>query len=372
MFIQAKSYILTYFRDKSAMFFSLLFPALLCFVLGTMLQSLDNPDAPLGEIRIAAAAEGGGDAFRTGTASFLDALRDSTDVTIVGSAADADVDSVKAAVDAGEADAGLVFSEGKISVYEGADIVKSGAVRFMAQSFSRQYDAIAVAVANDPQRMEEILAVADQSHDGLTEKQVSGVNRSMMDFYAVAMIVMIAFMGNGIGGASTFFSMRRDGSLRRITASPKSRVQIFFGYMLGGLVQSAAQAAVVMLCAYFLYGASYADRWQDNVLLFCFFLLLGAAVSGMCNLFGLFVRFNPYTPLMAIFWAMLYMSGTFNKDIAIPGIKLPPAAAQEAAFDLTVFGRDEKTLAAMAVCAAIIAASGILGSLLLKRKAVVL
>ncbi|MDR1815950.1 MAG: ABC transporter permease [Clostridiales Family XIII bacterium] len=371
MFQQAKGYLLEYFRDKSALFFSLLFPALLCFILGSMLQSLDNPDEPLGEIRVAAAVETEDEAFGAGVAAFMDGLTDSADVVLVGGVGQG-ADAARGLVDAGDADAALVFSDGEIAVYEGADYLLSNAVRLIAQGFARQYDAIFVAVTENPESYPQIAAVQEQDAGGFTERQVSGVNRSMMDFYAVAMIVMIAFMGNGIGGASALYFGRQNGTLRRVCASPKSRAQVFFGYLLGGLVQSAVQAAVVMVCAYFLFGASYADRWQDNVLLFCFFLVLGAAISGVCNLVGLFVRFNPYTPLMAVFWAMLYMSGTFNKDIALGGVTLPPTAALEAAFDLTVFGRDGKVLFAMAICAVIILASGWIGSLMLRRKAVVL
>jgi ABC-2 type transport system permease protein len=88
---------------------------------------------------------------------------------------------------------------------------------------------------------------------------------------------------------------------------------------------------------------------------------------------GLAVRTNPYMPLMAILWVSLFLSGTFNKDTSIDGLTehMPARLIQDAAFDLTVFGRDGKLLSVVAVCAVVSAVAAAVGAMLLSRKKVV-
>lgn len=48
------------FRNTSTLFFSILFPSLCTFFLGTLLESIEVSDSPVGELNIAYCVEDGG------------------------------------------------------------------------------------------------------------------------------------------------------------------------------------------------------------------------------------------------------------------------------------------------------------------------
>jgi ABC-2 type transport system permease protein len=382
MFEMILSLLRTFLRDKSGVFFSFIFPILLVFILGNMLADLDNPDQAIETIRIEyALASGLAGESAAGPAGERDAAAVSAFIGALGGneslelRASEDFAAARAAVDAGKSDAALFFETPlHISVYEGADTIKSRAAVMIAQGFSRQYTALALLAQTNPQAFAELAVSGLPSGDALSADKDLGVTRSMQDYYAVTMIVMIAFMGSGIAGATTMYAMRENGTIRRLTLSPGSRSRLFLESVLGFMPQTIGQALAVMIPSALLLGAHYAKTWQDNLLLFAFFFLLGMTVTALFMVFGLFVRFNPYMPIMAALWALLFLSGTFSKEVMIQGVSeyLPMNIAQQAAFDLTIFGRPEKALLVMLVCAAILAVSCVIGSLLLKRKEIVL
>ena len=375
-------------RDKSNLFFSMIFPVLMVFILGNMLAELDNPDSPIGTINIAVYTDEALDteflAGLTGTmpvsehmgkvaeaqavSSFVEGLADSDGIEIIRAA---DASAARAEAETGGADAAMIFSSPlNIEVTEGGDIYKNRAALLIAQSFARQYAAFKTAALHSPEAFTALSVDGSPAFSDLTEDKDLGVSRTMIDYYAVTMIVMILFMGGGIGGASTTFLARQDGSLRRMSASPRSRARLFIESVIGALPQSVVQAGIIMVLSTVFMGAHYANTWQDNLLLFVFFLVIGLTVSSVFMLAGLFMKINPYIPIMAVLWAMLFISGSFSKDIYIEGVTgfMPMNIIQRAAFDLTVFGRSEQVQLVMGVCAIIFAVACVIGSALYKRK----
>ena len=371
------------FREKSGLFLTLIFPIMMVAILGSMLAELDNPDTPIGTLRIVYAVDEG---LRVGSAApgeagfesamavetFTGALAESDGVELTEAAGP---EAAAAAVDAGLADAAMIFEAPLgISVAEGEDIYKNRAVNLIAKGFARTYGTYAAVAMAAPGYYMEIAAKEPPDFSTLTADKDLGVERSMMDFYAVTMVIMIAFMGGGIGGASDMFFARSSGMLRRITASPRSRVRLFLENVFSVVPQNIMQTLLVMIPSTLFLGAHYAVTWQQNLLLFAFFILLGVAVSAVFMLVGLFVRVNPYVPIMAVIWTLLFLSGTFSKEIFIEGFSeyTPMSIVQRAAFDLTVFGRPGQALACMGVFAIILIASCALGAILFKRKEIVL
>ncbi|MDR3364872.1 MAG: ABC transporter permease [Clostridiales Family XIII bacterium] len=358
-------------RDKSALFFSLIFPIVLVVLLGNMLAELDNPDTPVGTIGIAYSIETTEPYETQAARAFVDSLAGNGGIALAEAR---DAGEARADAASGAADAAIIFeSPLRIRIAEGGDLYKNRAVTMIAQGFAREYASFAAIASLAPERLEG-LAAAGLREDGLAliaDKDL-GVTRSMMDYYAVTMVVMIAFMGGGIGGASSTYFSRQDGSLRRVTASPRGRARLFLESVVGVLPQNILQVLIVMVPSALFLGAHYARAWQENLLLFAFFILLGTAVSAVFMLVGLFIRVNPFTPLMALLWCLLFLSGSFSKDIHIEGFSeyLPMSIAQRAAFDLTVFGRPGQLLLVMAACAAILAASCAIGSLVFRKKEV--
>jgi len=345
-------------REKSDMFFALVFPIAMVFILGNMLAELDNPDTSIGTIHIAYHYDTETSAVRM----FIDALAEHDGVT-VSEAANAE--------EMGDADAMMVFgSPLSISIAEGEDPYKNRAAMLMAQSFSQEYAAYAAVAGRSPEAFAELLAPGLTEFPSLTADKDLGVQRSMMDYYAVTMIVMIAFMGGGVGGAGDTFHARQNGALRRVSASPRGRARLFLESVVGLVPLNIMQTVMIMVPSVLFFGAHYAQAWHDNILLFAFFILLGLAVSSVFMLVGLFIRINPAMPIMAIMWSLLFLSGTFAREMTIEGFSeyLPMNIAQRAVFDLTLFGRYDQLLLAMGGCAVVLAVACAVGSALFRRK----
>jgi len=372
------------FRDKSSLFFVIVFPILLVVILGNMLADLDNPDPVIGTIRIAYTVEDGvagadapganmaGAAERMAIDMFVTALADNDGIELTQAV---DAAAARAAVVSGSADAGMIFSTPlSISIAEGEDLYKNRAAVLIAQSFAREYAAYAAVAVSKPEVFAEVFANNETDFVNLVADKDLGIKFTMIDFYAVTMIVMIAFMGGGIGGATQMYFSRQNGLLRRLTASPRGRTRLFLESVLGIVPENIMQAVIVMVISVVLLGAHYAQTWQENLLIFAFFIVLGTAITAVFMLIGLFLRVNPNLPIMVAFWALLYMSGTFNKEVNIEGFSeyLPMSIAQRAVFDLTLFGRADQLLFVMGVCAVILAVSCAIGAFLFRRKEIVL
>ncbi|MDR2487025.1 MAG: ABC transporter permease [Clostridiales Family XIII bacterium] len=364
------------FRDSSGVFFSFIFPIVLVLILGSMLSSLDNPggDRPVGSIRIEVCREEGAE-----DAPAVDALLDGLGGSGGIEVHESGFDVATARVDSGDADCVLRFASPlRASVYEGSDAIKNRAVTMIAQGFAREYAALSAIARTNPQQLAVIMQgradAATGTANGLTADRDFGVTRSMLDYYAVTIVVMIAFMGSGIGGAVDVYSMRREGTLRRVGASPRAKTRIYLETVLSLLPQNILSPALIMLFSTLAFGAKYTATWQGDLLLFAFFVLLGLAFTSVCMLLGMVLRVNPMMPLMGVLWILLFLSGTFYKDISIPGISeyLPMHIAQQAAFDLTLFGKAGKLLVVMAVCACVVAAASAVGARFVKRKEVLL
>jgi ABC-2 type transport system permease protein len=399
----ALQWIRDYYRDGSALFFGLIFPIVMTACLGNLLAGLDNPDDAIYEMKIAYVveeqAQAGADANESVSAgaaaevttvaagqtaaitAFTDALKDADnlDVTEAASAA-----AARKGVNADKYGAALVFDKDlNVTVIEGGDSIINRAARMIAEGFARQSSAYfasyKILAQDDPSFIAAFTQTAEDAGAGaadyVKDRKYDGRSQSMMDFYAVTMIIMICFMGGGIGGASGIYMARREGLMRRLTASPKTGSAIFLESVIGMVPGNIGQTLMVMIPASLFLGARYAQDVPGNLLLFAFFVLLGTAVTALFMVIGLVLKSNPYVPLMVILWTCLFISGSFQKGLNIPGVSelMPMNIANRAAFDLTLFGRTGGVLTVMAVCAAILAGSCVAGSLALeKRKEIVL
>jgi ABC-type multidrug transport system permease subunit len=379
MFRIALQWFRDYYRDGSALFFGLIFPLLMTACLGNLLADLDAPDTQIEGLKIGYCVEGGADAEGV-LDPFTEALGGVDGVEL------ARVDGERAAkrsVDDRKTDAALLFDENlDVTVYEGADRVKNRAAVMIAKGYAREsaaYGAVYQAFADDdPQEVnaltERLFALSGAQEALVADKDYGGRTQSMIDFYAVTMIVMICFMGNGIGGAVGMYLLRSQGLLRRLTVSPRRGATVFLESVLGSAPGAMLQTLAVMIPSVLFLGAHYAPDIGGNILLFAFFTLLGTTVSAVFMLIGLFAKVSPYMIVMVILWTMLFLSGSFNRTVSIPGVGeyLPMSIANRAAFDLTMFGQTGPMLTLMAALALILAVSCLAGSVLMKRKDVAL
>ncbi|MDR1016203.1 MAG: ABC transporter permease [Coriobacteriales bacterium] len=365
--------------DRGAMFFITLFPVLMVLILGTSLSGLDRAEAPVGTISALYQVSASDPASATAARQFAVAaqkqgLADLHDVKTLPPAAAADP---RAQVADGSYAALVDFQgQGRIALYEGTDGTANQTLEAIMHAYVNSYGAVSEVIAADPGSAQSIVSKADQGSandagGGLVQTTLAGHSRSTMDYYAITMLVMMLFMGGAIGGANGLYASRRNGTLRRALASPRSRLGIYGGYLLQVLVMNLVSLIVIMLFS-LIFGAHYAATVLDNILLFVSFLAAGMAVGAIFIVVGLFIRVNPMAVVMAPIWVLLFLSGTMTQFIAIPGVTpyLPPAAIQNAAFRLTIFGEAGPSLVVLVVSLVILVVAALVGALIFKRKQV--
>jgi ABC-2 type transport system permease protein len=369
-------------RSKINLFFILLFPSLLIFILGTMLTNLDNPEWTIEPFELAYVIDSE-DPVTVRTAETV--IAQFEDVEQVNFSESASLASVQRRLEEGELGAVVVFTEPfGIEIHEGSSATRSGAtqnraVRSLFDGVARLYGTINVVMSEasggvDPSALvTSSLASLDVAPVRVEEKTY-GISRTMIDYYAITMIIMMFLMGNTNSGASTFYSQRKDGTLRRILASPQSRVSVYLQMVLQSVPYNLLQILVAMSVSVIFFDAHYAATWQLNVLLFVMLLAVGLAVSSLFLAIGIFIRVNPMLVLVPVTWALLFVSGTFSKQIFIPGVTTvsPPYLVQTAAFDLTLFGNIGPSVVVLLVSLAVIAVSTLVGCILINRKELVL
>lgn len=382
-------------RDKATLFIVVLFPTILVFILGTLLGNLDNPDRTVEPFRLAYVMDSDDPATGAVAQAIIDRFDEVEQVEFI------ELDEVASAerqLAQGELGAVVVFTEPfGIEIHEGGDSAQNRVVRAIFEGVARLHASTTVAgaalreaaqtgaaqgttpptaappaAAAPPAGAQAPTTTDTSAAPPRVEEATYGVTRTMMDYYAVTMIVMMFFMGSASAGAATFYQMRRDGTLRRVLASPLNRTSVYLQLLLSQFPMNIVQVGIVMVVSSGLFGAHYALTWQLNVLLFVALAVAGFAFSSLFLLLGMFLRVNPLVAIIPLMWVVLFLSGTFSKEIFVEGLTplMPPWLIQNAAFDLTLFGRTGQMTVVLVVSLALIAASTLVGNLIFRRKEV--
>lgn len=321
-------------RQKANLFFCAVFPAVLVFILGTLLEQWNISDYEIPDIRVGYVAENKDFAF----IQYMEALEGQG---ILTAERVADV-SKETALPYGEFAAVIEYDAPghQIILHQSPDKVINRALHIMLQGYVSMEKALTACYENGAMPDESF---ADNEEEYVIPKKL-GVERSMIDYYAVAMLVMILFMGGGISGSVMFYEYRQGGLFNRVVTSPAKKIRVFLLMLLGNLPMAAIEIGTVMLCSTFLFGARYCRNFTENLILILYFFVVALMISAFGAVVGLIVKFNPTAIMMPLSWIMLFLGGSFSKEIFIDGIsnRMPAWVIQQAAFDLTLFGNYDR------------------------------
>lgn len=324
------------FRSGTTIFFSILFPSLCTFFLGTLLEGVEVPDTVVGELNVAYCIENGGylaDSFE----EFILSLNEE-EVINAEKITSSELENI-----AEKYSAAVKLDGSEITIYNGVNAIQNRTVKALIDGYNQTAGAyMSVAEAN-PRALNGI----ELSEESYVKQHDFGRNRSMMDYYAVAMTVVIIFFGSCISGASTYTAERTENTIIRLNAAPIGKTAVYFGKILGLLPLVLIQVGTVMIVSTLFFGAHFCGTPGGDLLLFAMFIcssLAALAVGVLLNL--IFPKLHPWAVLMPIIWVMLFFSGVFQKDIAIEGVSdyFPSRVILNAAFDLTVFSRTDKAV----------------------------
>lgn len=397
----------SFLRSGSNLFFTVFFPCACVFFLGTFLESVETSDKAVGELKIAWCADGGNLYSAAAFEEFINSLEREGVLSAEKISADKisgiTMASYATAYDAtpyygGEDYSAAVELDGSdIVIHCGQDKIKNRTVKAIFDSYNRIAGAYMSVVAVNPAALADIRTSGSSGNGGDSGRDESngsdgsiggdvgsgsdgsiggdsdgsfvthrdlGTNRSMMDYYAVTMTVMILFMGSCIRGSGTYEDEHENFTINRLDASPVSRTAVFFGKIIGSMPMVLIQVMAVMLASTLLFGAHYCNSVSGNVLLAAMFITVSLAALSV----GVFLNLIfPHIPsgivIMPVLWLAMFFSGTFAMDIYIPGLTecMPMYIIQRAAFDLTVFGRTGKAVRVIAVSLVIFAVMLVMG-----------
>lgn len=327
----------SFFRTPYVVFLSLLFPSLCTFLLGTLLEGVMDSDNVVGDISIAYRVE------ESVSAKAFEEFIVSLEKESVLTAEKVDEIPEKP----GDYSAMVELTGSEITIYNGADAIKNRTVKALIDGFNQTAGAYTAVAVNNPQAMAEI-SLPDE--DFTTPKDF-GRTRTMMDYYAVAMAVVIVVFGAIMGGSSAYTDERNNNTLMRLDGAPVGKTTVYFAKIIGSIPMILLQSAAVMIISTVCFGAHYCASLAENLLLFAMFVCSSLAILPVGILLDLFIRGRALMPiLMVTSWTMLFFSGAFQPDInfGVFSEYLPPRIILNAAFDLTVFSRTGQTVSVIA------------------------
>jgi len=372
-----------FLRDKTYLFFFLLFPAMLVFLLGNILSSQDNADAAIGAISIQYYVEAKDPQSAAGIDDFARAISDGNTIKMEKTE---DLAASQAAVKDNSITAVVVFLEpAGIQIYEGRNSVGNRTVAAIMNGFALTNKAVLSASQISPASLQDGGSVEGIAADGNSVGAISddamsidrnfvttkdlGVNRTILDYYAISMLTMITFVSL-ISGTYAFTRERDNKTMNRLILSPGNRWSLYIQKILGTIPQIISQTIVLMLVSVFLFHAHYAATWKGNLFLFGMFFCVALALISLGAFIGLFLKTEPTATLMPILWIAMFFGGTFTRMVNIKEVTpyLPNYIVQNAAFDITLFGRYGMGLQVIAVSAVLFAATLTAGVLVFNRK----
>lgn len=345
-----------YFRTPVNVFMGLLFPVLLVFFLGTMLQNLDIADYDIGEISVQYSVtetdEQSGRAF----AEFLD------NINMIKAEKSGDRENALKLADKGDIDAYIELADGEVLIYNGRNDIANRALGSVLNSYIAVSDTYYKIASTDPSLL---MNIGDtDTEKSFVEQEGLGVTRSMLDYYAVSITVMMIFMSHMMMGSTAFKDEEKIFTMSRLYISPLGRTKLFFGKLIGILPSALIGNAVIMLLSAFVFGAKYCNNFAGNLLLFLLFSCCSLATIAVGMLIGVIIKMPAEGVIIPLSWALLFFSGSFSKNIFIDGFsdKLPPYLIQQSAFRLTLYGESDSALIVMAICLVLTAAVSLVGA----------
>ncbi|WP_127508722.1 ABC transporter permease [Paenibacillus humicus] len=258
------------FRNRRTLFFMLAFPLVLMLVLGTALANAFSTTAAMDTVRVLVQDQSSG-AAQQGFAGFRAEMEKSgfafTDFKPGMDGA--------AEVEKNNYDDYAVVTNSGIKLY-GSDrnAVASNMTQGMLSAYADRYNAAAAIGAADPAKAATAFQPAPSG--GYVKELSLDLDRmpGSMDYYAVALTVMIALWG-AMSAANLVNSEIRQGTAARLVAAPVRKGEIFAGKVLGNLAVNMLCVLVVITFSKVVYHA----YWGDNLPLVLLVLLSVVVLS---------------------------------------------------------------------------------------------
>ncbi|WP_413452825.1 ABC transporter permease [Georgenia phoenicis] len=275
-------------RDRSNIFFALIFPLLLVVVIGLQFGG----GGPSGRV----ALTGSGGELSTALAAEL------TDAG--GTVTEADAEDMRTLVARGRVDIGLLVDDAAeeafavgapaqvelISSSDAASPTAAQLVRTALQTLSLDHIQLtALTAAGAP--ADEAQAALAQSREAVAPVELSVVDvdeiaqelggLGQFDLGAATMMLLFVFLST-LGSAVTLIQSRRLGVQGRVLAAPVSGTQAILGQLLGRWVIASFQGVYIMVASVLLFDVDFGDVGLALLIV----LVFGVVATGAAMLLG--------------------------------------------------------------------------------------
>lgn len=300
-----RSYVLRFFRDKTAMFFTFLFPLLFLFVFGSLYGN--NGDDISFKVAL----------FNRSDSSFAQQFSEdlkksetfevNKDIT--------DFDKAKELMGRGEIDTIVELPKGFGEV--DANQRPSGSVNIYYNEASPQSGQTIAAVMEKV--LDEVNAQLGQPNPPFTVTQKSTATNSLSMFdYVFAGLVGFSILSLGIFGlANQMPAEKKTGSFRRLRASPIKQSQLIFANMVFYMFVGIISVILMYLVAIFVFDFSMQGNWFELSLYIVLGILtmfgFGLAIGGWAK------NENQSAALTnVVSFPMMFLSGVFFPRFMMP------------------------------------------------------
>lgn len=354
-----------FLRDKTNLFFFLGFPVVLIFLLGNLLASMDKAEETIGSMRILYQIETQDQFQIMAVQNFITAAGE--DNGLLEFEETSDLETAKKLAGKDEIAAAVTFTGEpmQIQIYEGTNQTKNRAVGAIFNSFAQTDKAIVTVMTTNPGLLQDL----GSDQEELVVQKDFGIHRTMIDYYAVAMLAMICFM-SVLTGAGAFIGERRNKTINRLIIAPQKRILLFLQKILGMIPQVLIQILLIMSISMLVFDAHYTTSLKGNLYLFLMFFVVTLCMVSIGAAIGIVLKAHPMGVIMPVLWIMMFFGGTYSKEMYIKGITeaMPIYRIQSAAFDLAIFGHYDKATEVILICSLIMIAALALGAFLFSRK----
>lgn len=294
-----------YFRDRLAIFFTVIFPLIFLFVFGS-LNSGDNNIS----FRVALVNQS--------TSLFSKEFEKNTKNSDVFNVDD-DVSTLaqaKELMSKSQIDATIVLPVDFGSVKEGQSKPSGEAKLLFTQNNEQSGAALASVLDAQFEAINNELVPIEPPFTVVTE-QLKEKSLSSFD-YTFAGLLGFAIIGMGIfGPVNVFPELKKMGILRRLSTTPITVWQYFLSTMIGQLIVGAFALSTMFLVAIFVFGLTIIGNWFELIALLALgtitILGIGLALGGWAK------NERQAAPLSNIIvFPMMFLSGTFFPRFLMP------------------------------------------------------
>lgn len=286
-------------RDRAAMFWTFFLPLVIMVIFGLL------NFGELGKVDVGIVDHSNTDTSR----AFVDGLSEIDALRIASGAADDE----RAALADGKRDLVIVLPEDLGSAPGGSRIVAW-------YHGSRQTEArLGLTVIQSAVDELNFAITGAERVVTLTEESVEARDLGYIDFLMPGVIGMAIMQLGLFSVAFSFVTMKREGVLRRLLATPLEPTSLLIAQVITRLIVVVIQTVILAAVAVFLFGAEFAGNFFAVLLAAAMggavFLAMGFAVSGWARTEQ---QAAPLANIVSL--PMMFLSGVFFSRDVLPGI----------------------------------------------------